>query len=163
MDCFKIHRQALYVRTHPMWGDLGKEKNTPEKWEKVDKTISVVFYDDVKNERGDSVWLEFEFSFVGGKLDKKKLIKAEVCETKEQKASRDEIDAMWDKEQEALNKYRNHSTKYKFFALLEKYFRKATNWARKKHSIPLGIRKEAYEKSGRLKKDPRALKLYTDV
>tara|TARA_R110002051_G_scaffold126764_1_gene200386 strand:+ start:435 stop:1037 length:603 start_codon:yes stop_codon:yes gene_type:complete len=159
MDCFKVHRQTLYTRTRPSWGDSKKGKGTPEKWEKVDKTIAVVFYDDVINERGDSIWLEFEFSFVGGKLDKKKLIKAGVRSTKEQK---DSIDAMWDKEQEILDKYRNHSIKYKFFTFLEKRLQKATNWARKKHGIPLSLRKEAYKESGRLKRDPDCLSLYLD-
>ena len=48
-------------------------------------------------------------------------------------------------------------------ALLEKYFRKAQNWARNKHKVPLEIRREAYEKSGRLAKDPDCLDLYGDL
>jgi len=74
----------------------------------------------------------------------------------------DEIDKAWDMEQEIFNEYRK-CFKYRFFANLENIFLKLTNWARKKHQLPLSIRKEAYEKSGRLDKDPKALDLYMDV
>ena len=70
---------------------------------------------------------------------------------------------MWEIEQKILNGYRKTSIKYKFFSSLEKYFRKAQNWARNKHKVPLEIRREAYEKSGRLAKDPDCLDLYGDL
>ena len=79
------------------------------------------------------------------------------------KEVRDEVNRMWDTEQEVLDEYRGNSIKYKFFTLLEKGFQKATNWSRKKHSIPFNIRKGAYEKSGRLKKDPDCLKMHVDL
>ena len=56
-----------------------------------------------------------------------------------------------------------NSFKYKFFSRMERHFQKLTNWARNKHHIPLEIRKKAYEKSGRLKKDPKCLDLYKDL
>jgi hypothetical protein len=128
-----------------MWGDLGKEKNTPEKWEKVDKTISVVFYDDVRNERGDSVWLEFEFSFIGGKLDKKKLIKAEVYETKEQKEA---TEKMWKIENEI---YDHHKRKFKvrLFEWASLRLRSLQSWVSARHQIPKSVTEKAHKASGR--------------
>jgi hypothetical protein len=38
-----------------------------------------------------------------------------------------------------------------------------TNWARRKHQLPIELRKTAYQKSGRLKKDPKSLDIYMDV
>ena len=74
-----------------------------------------------------------------------------------------DINKMWDTEQDIFNKYRKSNRSYKFYAWLEKHFQKMTNWARKKHTLPLEIRKKAYEESGRLEKDPDALKLYSDL
>ena len=76
---------------------------------------------------------------------------------------KEEAAKMWDTEQEIFNFYRESSVKYRLFSFLEKIFSIATNWARKRHQLPLSLRKEAYEKSGRLKKDPKALDLYLDV
>ena len=70
---------------------------------------------------------------------------------------------MWDTEQDIFNEYRENSNSYKLYTWLEKRFQKMTNWARNKHRLPIELRKEAYEKSGRLKKDPKALDLYLDV
>ena len=69
---------------------------------------------------------------------------------------------MWDIEQEILDSYRENSVKYKIFSFLEKVLQKATNWEREKHYIPFELRKQAYEKSGRLKMQPDALDLYKD-
>ena len=70
---------------------------------------------------------------------------------------------MWDTEQKILDDYRTTSIKYKFYLWLEGRFQGITNWARKKHQIPLEIREEAYKKSGRLEKDPKCLDLYKDL
>ena len=76
---------------------------------------------------------------------------------------RERVDKMWDTEQKILDAYRTTSIKYKFYLWLEGRFQRITNWARKKHHIPLEIREEAYKKSGRLKRDPDCLKLYADA
>jgi hypothetical protein len=103
--------------------------------------------------------MEFEFAFLNGKIDKKDLISLKLDATKEEI---NDIENMWDTEQEILDKYRLNSFSYRFFSWLETRLNKITNWARKKHSIPLEIRKKAYEKSGRLKIDPDCLKMYDD-
>ena len=152
MDLYKVYRQYLYKKdrsAHPF-----------EEWEKVKKNVTIRFYDYLKNEKGDEYELECEFTFKNGKVDKKELIQFRLHTSKEE---RETIDKMWDTEQEILDAYRTTSIKYKFYARLERRFQKMTNWARNKHRIPFEIRKEAYEKSGRLKKDPKCLEVYKDL
>jgi len=154
MDLYKVFGQQLYKLDQSVF--LLGDKN--EKWNKVNDNVNINFYDNVKDKEGNSYWAEFGFSFKKGKVDKKELISCELQATREEiKAEKD----MWDIEQEILDKYR-HSFSYRFFSWLEARLNKATNWARKKHRIPLKIRREAYEKSGRLKKDPDCLEIYDD-
>ena len=151
---YKVYAQKLYKleRSVDMGGGI-------ETWRKLDNTVVVVFYDTIKDKKENEWWFEFGFTFNKGKLDKKELIN---CKLETTKAKKDSIDKMWDTEQEIFDEYRK-CFKYRFFAKLESIFLKLTNWARKKHQLPFELRKLAYEKSGRLKDDPRALELYSDV
>ena len=109
---------------------------------------------------GMNICLNFDFTFKNGWLDKKKLI---TCKLQTTAKKRKAIDEMWDTEQQIFDEYRDGSVSYRLFTWLERRLQRMTNWARNKHSLPLEIRKEAYEKSGRLKDDPKALDLYMDV
>ena len=151
---YKVYAQRLYKleRSVDMGGGI-------ETWRKLDNTVVVVFYDTIKDKKENEWWFEFGFTFNKGKLDKKELIS---CKLETTKAKKDSIDKMWDTEQEIFDEYRK-CFRYRFFAKLESIFLKLTNWARKKHQLPFELRKLAYEKSGRLKDDPRALELYSDV
>ena len=158
---YKVFAQRLY-KLDPSEFDFteGVQHTTlVDKWINIDNTIKIVFYDSVKDKEKNEWWFEFEFSFIKGKLDKKELIS---CKIETTKAKRDSIDKMWDTEQEIFDKYRKNF-KYRFFSWLESRFQKMTNWARKKHQLPFELRKLAYEKSGRLKSDPKALELYLDA
>ena len=151
---YKVYAQRLYKLERSV--DMGGGVET---WRKLDNTVVVVFYDHIKDKKENEWWFEFGFTFNKGKLDKKELIN---CKLETTKAKKDSIDKMWDTEQEIFDEYRK-CFKYRFFAKLESIFLKLTNWARKKHQLPFELRKLAYEKSGRLKDDPRALELYSDV
>ena len=159
MDLYKVHRQRLYKLENSRL--LNKSENgSNEKWKLIKQDLDINFYDFICPEEGDRYSAEFEFSFIRGKLDKKKLIHVKIEQTKDEAEA---VDKMGEIEQKILNGYRKTSIKYKFFSSLEKYFRKAQNWARNKHKVPLEIRREAYEKSGRLAKDPDCLDLYGDL
>ena len=159
MDLYKVHRQRLYKLENSRL--LNKSENgSNEKWKLIKQDLDINFYDFICPEEGDRYSAEFEFSFIRGKLDKKKLIHVKIEQTKDEAEA---VDKMWEIEQKILNGYRKTSIKYKFFSSLEKYFRKAQNWARNKHKVPLEIRREAYEKSGRLAKHPDCLDLYGDL
>tara|TARA_R110000851_G_scaffold108634_3_gene230163 strand:+ start:876 stop:1454 length:579 start_codon:yes stop_codon:yes gene_type:complete len=151
MDLYKVHRQYLYKKK--------KEALPFEEWEKVKKNVVIRFYDHLTSKYNDEYWIECEFTFKKGRVDKKELLNFRVESTKKES---EETQKMWDTEQEIFDAYREHSLKYRLFSQMENRLRKMTNWARNKHSIPLEIRQEAYEKSGRLKKDPLCLDLYKD-
>jgi hypothetical protein len=161
MDLYKVSGQQLYKldRSEFLLEEGVQHTKLTEKWNKVNDNVSINFYDNVTDKKGDRYWMEFEFAFLNGKIDKKDLISLKLDATKEEI---NDIENMWDTEQEILDKYRLNSFSYRFFSWLETRLNKITNWARKKHSIPLEIRKKAYEKSGRLKIDPDCLKMYDD-
>ena len=151
---YKVYAQRLYKLERSV--DMGGGVET---WRKLDNTVVVVFYDTIKDKKENEWWFEFGFTFNKGKLDKKKAISCKILLKKEEK---DRIDKMWDTEQEIFNEYRK-CFKYRFFAGVERTFLKLTNWARKQHTLPLELRRMAYEKSGRLDFDPKALELYEDI
>ena len=170
LSTYKVYKQKLYINDRTLWNceppDTEQRNESTSKkypyekgrWQETRYTGSVVFYNTFKDEKLNEWWFEFEFTFNNGRLDKKDLVS---CKLETTKAKKDFVDKMWDTEQEIFDEYRKNF-KYRFFSWLERRFQKMTNWARKKHGIPLEIRKEAYEKSGRLKKDPQALDLYAD-
>ena len=158
MDEYKIHRKYLY-KLDRSGRHLLNPPSKSEKWIKVNKDVVVNFYDTVKDSKGNEYLFEFDFTFTKGWLDRKKLIACKLHTTVEKRIA---IDKMWDTEQKILDEYRDSSVSYRFFRWVEGRLQGMTNWARKKHSIPLEVRKEAYEKSGRLKEDPRALDFYMD-
>ena len=152
MDLYKVYRQYLYKK---------KREALPfEEWEKVKKNVTIRFHDYLQDKKGDEYELACEFTFKNGRVDKKELIQFELRMKRDE---RERVDKMWDTEQKILDAYRTTSIKYKFYLWLEGRFQRITNWARKKHHIPLKIREEAYKKSGRLKRDPNCLKLYADA
>ena len=161
LDVYKIHKQQLYRldRSEFLLEEGVQHTKLTEKWIKVNNDSEIDFYSNAQDAEDNEYWFEFKFTFKNGKIDKKELV---TCELRTSKKERDSLDAMWDKEQEIFDRYRNSNLSYKLFAWLERRFQKITNWARKKHHLPLEIRKEAYKKSGRLKRDPAALDLYAD-
>jgi hypothetical protein len=162
LDVYKIYRQRLYKidRSGLEIEEGAQHTKLTDKWNKVHEDKAVIFYDQVNDDEDNEHWFEFEFTFNNGKLDKKKLLSVKIETTAKE---RGDINKMWDLEQKIFDEYRDNNTLYKLYTWLEKRFQKMTNWARNKHRLPIEIRKEAYEKSGRLKKDPKALDLYLDV
>jgi hypothetical protein len=154
MDLYKIHRQRLYKLDRS-----AKRRGGNEKWNPIQDNIEINFYDYPNDKNGDEYSAEFEFTFKKGRVDQKKLVSLKLERTTREIKS---IEAMWDTEQEVLNAYRNTSFKYRFFSFLEARLRKVTNWAREGHTIPIEIRRDAYEKSGRLQFDPECLNIYKD-
>ena len=172
LSTYKVYKQKLYINDRTLWNceppDTEQRNESTSKkypyekgrWQETCHTGAVVFYNGFKDEKQNEWWFEFEFTFNNGRLDKKDLVS---CNLQTTKAKKDSVDKMWDTEQEIFDAYREYSLKYRLFSRMENCFRRMTNWARNKHAIPFEIRKEAYEKSGRLKKDPQCLDLYKDL
>ncbi len=146
LDLYKLSRSQLRQR-------IGKTK-----WKKVIVTQDVNFYTSFTSKSGDDCWFEFEFKFVDGKVDSKKLIDRIITN----KETRDDIDRMWAIEQKIFEEHREKLS-YRFWMKVEKICQKLTAFARNKHSIPYELRKTAYKISGRLKKDPNSLDNYKDI
>lgn len=138
MDIYKVYRQHLYIKEY-------SENNQKQKWRKLPLTTTVNFYDNIQSKEGDSVWVEFDFSFVDGKLDKKELVKAEVSETKEEGEA---TERMWEIENKIFDKHRA-KLKVKFFEWLSKILRALQGWTCAQSAIPRRVRDRAYEASGR--------------
>ncbi len=149
---YKIYRQKLYV--HEI-NNSGKSR-----WNPVAHNGDVCFHEYLEADNGDTYSAQFKFRFEKGRIDSKKLIELTLDTTADEKTREGK---MWNIEQKILDEYRHSSLRYKFYLGLEKLFQKLTNWARTKHQIPLSIRKEAYKKSGRLKKQPDCLRVYGDT
>ena len=146
LDLYKLYRGYLSKRT-------GKDK-----WKKTTITCDVKFYTTFTTKDGDECWFEFEFTFVNGKLDSKKLVDKIVTNKESQEA----IKVMWDIEQEIFDEYRKKLS-YRFWTRVERLFQKITVMARNRHLIPYDIRKQAYKTSGRLAENPDCLKWYKDI
>ena len=144
---YKVHRKQLYKY-------IGEKK-----WIKDTFTGAIDFYTNVKDETETEHWYEFRFLFKSGKLDAKEFVNTEVIHTKEEKEA---TERMWDMEQEIFDEYRKRLS-YRFWLKVQSLFQKLTNIARNKHQIPYKLREQAYKVSGRLKKDPEALKYYKDI
>ena len=168
---YKIYRSQLYKRAHSEWttseskglrGILQDKQVDPDdarpKWDKTTPPSEIAFYDTFTTKDGDECWFEFEFKFVNGKLDSKKLVDKTVTSKESQEA----IQRQWDVEQEIFDEYRKKWS-YRFWTKVERFCQKITVMARNRHLIPYDIRKIAYKTSGRLEEDPDCLKWYQDI
>ena len=152
LDLYKLYRGYLSKRVPSLKG------TKHDKWEKTSITKDIKFYTTFTTKDGDECWFEFEFTFVDGKLDSKKLVDKVISSKESQEA----IKVMWDIEQEIFDEYRKRLS-YKFWTRVERLFQKITVMARNRHLIPYDIRKQAYKTSGRLAENPDCLKWYKDI
>ena len=155
LDVYKLSRSQL------------SKQVKKDKWKKVTVTKDITFYTSFTSKNGDECWFEFEFTFVTGKIDSKKLTDRTVTSKESQEARvmgvlKETVDRMWAIEQKIFEKYREKLS-YRFWMKVEKICQKLTALARNKHSIPYELRKTAYKTSGRLAGDPDCLKLYQDI
>jgi hypothetical protein len=161
---YKIYRNRLYKRVHSEWTAHPSEDKQvdPDEakptWDKATPPSEINFYDTFCTKNGDECWFEFEFKFVNGKLDSKKLTDKTVTSKESQEAT----ERMWDAEQEVFDKYRKKWS-YRFWTKVERFCQKLTVMARNRHLIPYDIRKRAYKTSGRLEKESDCLKWYMDI
>ena len=153
LELYKLYRGYLRKQVGNEPG--AQSKNI--KWEKTNLTKEVSMYDTFTTKDGNECWFEFEFVFVNGKLDSKRLVDKNTVS----KADTEAVEVMWDIEQNIFNEYRKKLS-YMFWTKVERFCQKLSVMAHKKHSIPYDIRKTAYKTSGRLEKDPKCLDMYVD-
>ena len=106
----------------------------PEKptYEFVFYTGSVNFYNLIQDERGDSYWVEFCFTFNNGVLDSKHLIKFELQETAEEAKKREES---LKKKHAEVDAYQR-TFKYKFFEKVRVFLTRILEWVQQQTRMP---------------------------
>ena len=117
---YKIYRQRLYLKD----AECSKE----EKWVRTSHSGKVIFYDSMADQDGNEWWVEFDFLFKDGVLDKKEVVKFEMIETAEEAKRKAERFQQTSKEQDAIRA----TFKHKFFNCLNRFFYKLYSWSQKK-------------------------------
>jgi len=93
---------------------------------------TVNFYTSIYDKDQNVWWIEFEFTFVGGVIDKKELIKFEMQETAEEAKERAEA---WTKRHAEMDAFQR-TFKYKFFEKLRTVLSRLLNWVQKRTAMP---------------------------
>jgi|19_taG_2_1085344.scaffolds.fasta_scaffold00083_8 hypothetical protein len=66
---YKIYKQKLFINDR----DVVLQEKEDSKWVPVKYTGEVLFYNNIKDGKGNQHWVEFRFIFLNGKLDAKYL------------------------------------------------------------------------------------------
>ena len=93
---------------------------------------TVNFYTSIYDKDQNVWWIEFKFTFVGGVIDKKELIKFEMQETAEEAKERAEA---WTKRHAEIDAFQR-TLKYKFFEKLRAALSRILEWVQKKTILP---------------------------
>ena len=141
---YKIYKQTLFKNDGSLWNceppdTEQRTKDTPKKypyekgrWNKVTHDGTVNFYTSIYDKDQNVWWIEFEFTFVGGVIDKKELIKFEMQETAEEAEERAKA---WEKRHAEMDAFQK-TFKYKFFEKLRAALSRILEWVQKKTILP---------------------------
>jgi len=124
---YKVYKQKLFIKDGSPWGSepldqyvfttkKQETKNTPKaqnqqkaRWEKVSYNDTVNFYTSFLDKDKNMWWVEFNFSFVDGVLDRKELAEFDVFQK---------------------------TFKYKFFDKIRMFLSRILEWVQKKTILP---------------------------
>ena len=112
---YKIYKQKLFIKED-------------KKWSPVKYTGEVVFYDNIKDEEGNSNWVQFRFIFLDGKVDAKYLDEFKIHQTI---GEIEEADRKWKDARKKQLKYES-TLKYKIYFFIFKILYKLLNKVRSK-------------------------------
>ena len=141
---YKIHRQKLYTNNKTFWNCEApdteqRNEDTSKKypyekgvWDRVIHDGLVNFYDSIENEEGDKYWVEFNFLFKNGVIDRKELVKFEICRSAQEKQKEDKEWEVTKSKRDLFQK----TLKYKIFNFLQNVFFRFSNWAAKQTVTP---------------------------
>jgi len=129
---YKLHSRKLYINKKTGW--TMESEPAPEKptYEFVSYTGSVNFYNSIQDERGDSYWVEFCFTFDNGVLDKKELIKFEMQETAEEAKKREKV---WEERRAEIDAFQR-TLRYRFFSKVRAVLSRILDWVQKQTITP---------------------------
>ena len=140
---YKIYKQTLFTNDKALWNceppdTEQRNENTSKKypyekgrWNKVSHNGTVNFYTSLHDKDENMWWVEFEFTFVDGVVDKKELIKFEMEETAEEAEEREKD---WEIAS-SKRKIFQRTFRYRFFSKLTNLLRKLLSWSEQKTYI----------------------------
>jgi len=141
---YKIYKQTLFKNDGSLWNceppdTEQRNKSTSKKypyekgrWNKVAHDGTVNFYMSLYDKDKSVWWIEFQFTFVGGVIDKKELVKFEILETAEETKEKEEI---WKKRAAEVDAFQK-TFKYKFFEKVRAALASLLEWVQKRTTLP---------------------------
>jgi len=117
---YKVYRQKLFVKEN-------------KEWVKDTRTGKVNFYTSFYDKDENMWWVEFEFTFRNGVVDKKELLKFQIQETAEEAEARE-------KEWEKITSQRKlfeRTLRYRFYNKISNFLFKLSQWAFQKTLPPV--------------------------
>ena len=147
---YKVYKQKLFIKDGSPWGSepldqyifttkKQETKNTPKaqnqqkaRWEKVSYNDTVNFYTSFYDKDKNMWWVEFNFSFVDGVLDRKELVKFEIQETAKEAKERAEA---WTKRNAEIDAFQR-TFKYKFFDKIRVFLSRILGWVHQQTRMP---------------------------
>jgi len=141
---YKIYKQKLLLNDKSLWNceppdTEQRSKTTSQKypyekgrWSKVPHNGTVNFYSSFYDKDKNAWWVEFNFSFVDGVLDKKELIKFEIQETAEEAEEREKA---WKKRHAEMDAFQR-TFKYKFFDKIRVFLSRVLEWVQQQTRMP---------------------------
>ena len=141
---YKIYRQKLFLNDKSLWNceppkTEKRTKETPKKypyekgrWTMVRHNGAVNFYTSLQDKDENAWWIEFEFIFRDGVIDKKELLKFEIQETAIEAKKREEAWIARHAEVDAFQR----TFKYKFFEKVRAALSSILEWVQKQTILP---------------------------
>ena len=163
---YKIYKQTLFKNDGSLWNceppdTEQRNKSTSKKypyekgrWNKVAHDGTVNFYMSLYDKDKSVWWIEFQFTFVGGVIDKKELVKFEILETAEETKEKEEI---WKKRSAEIDAFQK-TFKYKFFEKVGAALASLLGWVQKRTILPnpnsIKVDRSRAAKKTKLRSDP---------
>tara|TARA_B100000902_G_C26989209_1_gene754181 strand:- start:47 stop:676 length:630 start_codon:yes stop_codon:yes gene_type:complete len=145
LSTYKIYKQNLFINDKSLWNceppsTEQRTEDTPKKypyekgrWNKVGHNGGVNFYTSFYDEDENMWWVEFEFTFRNGVVDKKELLEFQIQETAEEVEAREKE---W-KKITAQRKLFERTLRYRLYNKISNFLFKLSQWAYQKTLPPV--------------------------
>tara|TARA_B100000945_G_C20375443_1_gene594301 strand:+ start:535 stop:1164 length:630 start_codon:yes stop_codon:yes gene_type:complete len=141
---YKIYKQKLFLNDKSLWNceppdteqrsESTSQKYPYEKgrWNIVPHNGSLNFYTHFSDEDENVWWIEFDFIFINGVIDKKELLKFEIEETAKEAKKREE---QWLKKHAEIEAFQR-TFRYRFFTKVRAVLCRVLDWVQKQTVTP---------------------------
>ena len=141
---YKVYKQKLFLNDKSLWNceppDTEQRSESTSKkypyekgrWSKVSHNGAVNFYTSFYDKDENAWWIEFEFIFRSGVIDKKELLKFEIQETAEEAKEREKA---WKKKHAEIDAFQR-TFKYRFFEKVRAALCRVLDWVQRQTVAP---------------------------